>query len=917
MWLVVAAVLCGAVAADAADDDAPPGTGLRPRTYPFSEPLRDFLIRGTGQQYLNLGRHGYAPETVSPESYEIYDRLGSHLLRGYPLLTWRETRSDSLGLQQSSVSNNRFYDLSFNELIVAEDHYKGWSLSATMGEDLRTMLTPLTLRTPQWQGVRLDGRSDRQGFTALMSRGAPERFSAFDARRDLSPVLSYGGRFYRDVSDVTSVGVTMFNQHQVDIKSKRGSFFSGTQPYQMSVPEEISVWVESDAPESGLPAGVVDIDIELEVRDEDGTRRRLSSDDQAGDPTYLASLEPIISNTGASTVNGALQVDGPGEHVEYLFRIPRDTQVVRAEFVAEVTGDYRISIRQTHDFMGQSRAWPSQSDPTHNFKGFALYPLDFRPTEQEPHFTVARAEGSPGIGRTERVRFTHGIPSGKMLLGTDFRIEAQELRADGEIVYNIEETQFPFASDTLDVRGKRATTGAWAYVLNVRKPLDVGGYELELGGEIYRMDPDYSGGYDSRRGGTVFFTDQGGPNGVDAFTQEFPLVEDNDDNDEIADDTFADQGRFQNTPLGSFSGGRAGGVFPGLDEDGDLTPDHDRNRNGVPDWTEPFLFFGSDPSAFVYGIDFNNNGEPDFRENDDHPDYPIRKDQKGRHVFLAASEPLAGLDRVGIGYYRAEEIAGWGEATSLYARGSGGWDAGRGVRVEFHDDVKLVEDTIRDDVYEYATGDTLNRLANVYSPLSPPPADPLAMRSSLVNTGSVEVDWQLPVGLHASVRLLHVLNSQREIDGIQESDSFTEFSTVSRLEYSNRWRDLEVWGGVKHTSKEGRRGAAWAKESSRFLAPAVRVDYEIMPGFNLGWGMSGLPGLPMRYKEGDDDRLSYEEGKSVVMLRGTSRGTADDVLGGHLSIATGLEFHYREYDERDPVRDFDTAGLFVEVILGN
>ena len=121
----------------------------------------------------------------------------------------------------------------------------------------------------------------------------------------------------------------------------------------------------------------------------------------------------------------------------------------------------------------------------------------------------------------------------------------RELVAGGELVYDIEEQHFPFSSDSLQVRGRKATSGSWAYLLNGRLPLHAGRVSLQLGGELYRMDPDYGGGYDSRRGGTVFFTDRGGSRGDEPYTQEFPLVADNDDNDENLDDSFADQGRFQ------------------------------------------------------------------------------------------------------------------------------------------------------------------------------------------------------------------------------------------------------------------------------------------------------------------------------------------------------------------------------------
>jgi hypothetical protein len=128
---------------------------------------------------------------------------------------------------------------------------------------------------------------------------------------------------------------------------------------------------------------------------------------------------------------------------------------------------------------------------------------------------------------------------------------------------------------------------------------------------------------------------------------------------------------------------------------------------------------------------------------------------------------------------------------------------------------------------------------------------------------------------------------------------------------------FELWSGVKYALKEGRRGYATSSQSTTFFAPAVRVEYQIVPGFHLGWGMSGLPGLPMRFNNDDDKRSSFDERKTVLMLSGVSRGTPDDVLGGHLSISTGVEFHSREYDEKNLARDFDIAGIFVEVVIGN
>ncbi|MBI2503159.1 MAG: hypothetical protein HYW07_07975 [Candidatus Latescibacteria bacterium] len=903
---LLAVLLCLPVSAQQAKRS--PNSGLSIITAPASQPLRSFLNREVWPGYWNYGGQPYLPTTVSVRSEELYDRLGTHLLRGYPLVSWRETRSDSLGLQESRLVRENFLFEFFSELVIANDSYKGWNFAVLAGDNIRTALTPLTLRTPRWQGVRIDAEAERQGFTLLLTRGALGRFSAFDARRDLSPVLAYGGRYHRQLSEVLTLGATLYNQHQVDVESKQGSFINGTQPYQMQAPTQIFVRVESDAPELGAAAGVYQMDLELEVAGEDGARTRM--DVQAEPPR------------GGRRAGDLLQVSGPGEAVDFTFNLPPQGQVLSALFRAEVAGDYRISVRQVHDFTftandqrrTEQRSWPAP--PSHT-QGGPLYPIDFKPGETQPHFTVARAEGSPGLGRRRTVKFDYAIPSGKTLIGTDFRIDAKELLAQGEVVYNIEEGHFPFAEDSLQVKGKKTHRGSWAYTLNLRRPLKLHGLRAELGGELFHMDPEYSGGYDSRRGGTVFFTDRGGPSGTEAFSQEFSLVEDNDDDDRYPDDTFEDGGRYAAEIPGSFGATPWAGVFPGLDVDGDQAPDNDQDRNGLADWNEPFLHYGSDPSDFVYGIDFNNNAQPDFRENDDYPDYPIRKDQRGFHSFAGLDRPVHWLDRVVLGYYDLRQIAGAGKAQALYVRGKARWHPGKGVRIELDDDAKLVEDSIRDEVYAWVTGDTALFGANTNTPFNPPPADPLVMRKSAVNTAFLQLVGQPLADLELRADLLHFLNHQRRMEeggaAIQESGSFAEFSLTTRGEYHHSWGNLDLWTGGKYAFKEGRRGPAWPDQSIRFFGPIFKVSYEIIEDMSFQWGTSGFPALPMRLVNNEDESMSYKERKMVFMLNGRT----DDYQGYVVDLSTGLELHRRNYDQGGQERDYDAFGIFLDVIIGN
>ena len=50
-----------------------------------------------------------------------------------------------------------------------------------------------------------------------------------------------------------------------------------------------------------------------------------------------------------------------------------------------------------------------------------------------------------------------------------------------------------------------------------------------------------------------------------------------------------------------------------------------KDRIFIPIMKSPFLRYNVDRPEFLFGIDLNNNGWVDRFENDDLPDYPIKK----------------------------------------------------------------------------------------------------------------------------------------------------------------------------------------------------------------------------------------------------------------------------------------------------
>ena len=947
---LIGVMLVGALVFPAQSTAQPPEEGAEPTAgkghlrfpgSPFAEPGRGFLNRGVWQGYINYGIEPYETYTVSTQSFEVYDRLGNRLLRGYPLLTWQENRSKELKLQESSIFRSAQYWQWFDNLIVFQESHKGWDVGLFIGDKIRTTLTPLTVSRPRWDGLRLDARSASHGLTFLLTRGQARRFSTFQSRNEINPILQYGGRWYSRIGKVLTAGFTFFNQHQADMLSDRGNLLRGTLPRGTEVPTTIFVRVQDDSPEDGTPAQVYAMHIYLRIVQPNGTRTTHTSNPDAGPggTEYIQDLRPVVL-PGARQVGDYYEARGSDEVVDFEFTLPPGAVVDRARFEATVAGDYRISVRQKHPFFNrelsepdwEERQWPANPiTRLHNVDGRPDYPVDFKPGETEAFFILVRAKGNPATPGADApseqprvVSFKYGIPIGQTLIGADFAIESMEMVGRGELVYNWQEHQFPLHSDSLALVGKHFDTSALAGYFTLVRNFGPRLRHGEVALEVFRIDPDYSGGYESRRGGAVFFTDQEGDfetvrrrRFYSGFTQEFELVADNDDNDDWPDDWPKEEGRFQPLQPQVYSGAKAhSGVFPGLDEDGDNSPDTDRNRNGIADWTEPFLLYDSDPPDFVYGIDFNNNGIPDFRENDAEPDYPYRRDSKGYHGFVAIPDLVPLCKRLTVGYFSIGQFVGGGEAKGPYARIQHRSRPRRWLEVSFDDNVKYVRDSIRDDVYVF---DITPGGINSGSVLNPPPADPLTMRKSIVNTGLLKLDsrpWR-DRNLRLQAQILHFTNKQLEVeasDGTrQESDRITRLTWIGRADYAVDWGKSDLWFGLKYLAREGDKDSLDEPESSlRFFTPIFRLNYPFMANVSFQLGMSGFAWLPMRYTDNVDEVNSYEQNSTILMITSST----DDYLGYSLSTSAGMQWQKIDFDAKENFLDSDTFGFFVETFAG-
>ena len=764
-----------------------------------------------GDRYINYN-------AVNPSRGAVFDRLGQFVNYGAYGLRWSEVRDRytqdkvdaGLGVLDLDGSSQVLQQSNFfNFLAVVRQNYGDQYMSMAVGRNLSTTFTPLVLNHMTYGGLRVDYASPRHDLTLLLSRGGTLEASLLFSRlrgdqrgfEELSPVIVAGAN-WKGHFGALDVGASFYRQLQSNIKSKPKSLVRGDVPYpEIRSPKMLKVRITDDSPHDLGAVAVYGADIMVEAL-VDSVQVLYTSrpGGAAGGYQYRAGLEAEMAE--GRTVGDHWEADGAGEQVVAVFDLvglyaeEPGLAVVEAEIEVLVEGDYRIGMRQIYDFELPDGSLDERTWPFIPTGQFSLDQFGDHLGREEIYFTVRRSRDSPATGKGPRpVRFKHALPTAQSFYGVNLDWLAKGFHLTGEFVLNPQDFKFPTQA------GKRVRETPHAGYLTL-KAGTAGG---KVGVELFRLEPEYGGWYDSQRGGLVLHTDvadlQGGvENNIRATTQEIRTYDDHDDHDNWPDD-YPGSADLLYMPGGAFnrptfpSSRPEGGVYPGLDMNGDFILDHDRNRNAVEDYLEAFIGYDSDPPEFVYGIDLNNNLVPDFRENDDLADYPYRRDQRGVHLFYDLGERPWWMNLARMGWYKSEEIVGGHEMDSFYAR-VGLLAETPNLWLQVRDDIKRVRDDIADDVYRVVpifvdAGGTATRDAVVLNqrynqPSQPPPADIMPMRNSLVNTAHLDSRWMPSKGVQVANSFKYVLNRKlaeedRAGQLLQEEETLHNFSMVNKV----------------------------------------------------------------------------------------------------------------------------------------
>ncbi len=939
--------------------------------------------------YLRLQRTAY--DNYAINHYENYlnhtfpywdipkahvDPLGNHLMTGYDLYGWDEVRTGGLKYGSSIFKQSGGTSLTwinvFDYVVAGKDGYGDWGYHLIVGDALQARFTPLTLSKVNFNGMRFDLATTYLKFTGVASRQErpKDEISAYgDAFQALAhfaddSTLLMGTRAQADFGAL-HLGLNWVNQHVYQSTQSTGNSLKGRLKPDQPTMDWIIVRFRDDSPDDGVGGAAVQ-DLQLVINDQARPDLVPQVISHVGEPPiqvgfvsqvtgaftplgydlftassaatpyfnefyyrnrdfplfadYLARLDheagvdvgkqaniPVLETLHTvESPQRMLQADGETQIV-FLFDLSREPDVQSVAVEGLLGNDYLVDVATLYT-----------KSETANF-----YADRFSSTYYQ---TVRRARGNVrDLTNLRRVRFHVGENTGNFVYSADANLTLLDLEISAEYARSSVYSRYPARIDgqpAFDDAPRFADRGG-AYFLNAVRRFGRG----RIGAELFSVNPDFQ---------TEMRTFLHGESslwlshldGMLNDTMYWQTVDDNDDGDRYPDIKYGNAPGIPRDRVGT----DLNGVFVNQDTDNDGAPDTNRNFNRLPDFEEPFLMFDVEPNSYVYGLDRNNNDEPDQREDDAEVDYPYEHDERGYHLF--GQWHLTPNWSASAGRYDIEEIAGSGHNRSTYGllsyRRQG---EGRLKRLFFESGLRTIQDDIADEimVFDDDAGPRDVRFGGRGIAYSRPVQegfglpvhmvveilpDQLFYRDSIVSDSYVQGRVSPWSSLEIVQKLRGRFNWQQggETHGLFQRQRRVDFWTsTSRIQYVGRWGKLTVTPQYKLLLlRLVDRERDVRLQSELRSIPILRVEYPLLTRTHLRIGFQGMGPIPYRRRDDTSKRNSFEQRTAFVSLTNSSR-----YFGYELVTTMGFNADRIEYDS--PFlddRDFHLRTFFVRVILG-
>jgi hypothetical protein len=875
---------------------------LDPALKKWYVPQELFVDYGFRQwEYSNYAREPYERYVnTNRQGGPFYDLYGNYQTWGWLIFDWNQSQPGQFG---SSIYKDSRFNSWFNAVTVSSDSRDQYYFAITIGERIRTSLTPLTFSKPRFNGVQMDFSSDKYEATALFSR-ASQAVGGSTPEREPSTTTNatnlMGGRVTAQVGDFIKIGATMVNAHNSQTLAQafdRNPFVGTLGAEQGSSPvTAIAVVLSDDSPEDGVGgAALFAHDIIITSEDFDTKKRtEFRLREVVADPTQW----PVV--TGGFPQEGFLAADGEEKIVinydftDLAYIGPRPTEIVDIKFDVVVANDYKIQIWSDRQIGRGSLPNPPLTGGDLEQSGAVL-------------FDIRSAAGNVKDNSNQRrIVFDYGLPSANMIFGVTMEVFSL-MGFDAYAEYDINRAYNQYPNLTLTDAGRSLNTNkrdSEAWMANVTKE----SYPFFFYGEAFSMDPGYSTtAFIVNSGGNVFYDDE--------RTSLYEFVDDNDDQDRTPDWTRSGQGGPD--PI----------VFPGWDENNDFVSDFNQNdnislSNRIPDYEEPFFRYSVDRPEFLFGIDLNNNNWIDRFENDDLPDYPYRRDHRGYNVYIG--QHLSPDARLTVGRLKEDEISSRRRNYVTYGLLVYDHNHPKWGRLRLFNSLKKVKDNIPDERREPTPDLQTVSLAKV--------EDILPARDTWVSSNYLQFDYSPLKALNTINKVKYSLFDQRgrayksgDAPILNGSSHF--FGLINKADYTYELGKIVLQPKIKSeylNQTAFLKGAADRKEWM-----GIGILQARLPMLNRSYIETGLEYSVFRELELDEDALldngpSQETGdfrNLVLVLQWTTVG---QYLGYKLTTQFGFSYTKR-WDEsivlgdrglvsKDEVRSFGTS--FISVYAG-
>ena len=810
-----------------------------------------YEYRWRGWEYSNYAREHYQRYvSILLEGTRQYDPLGNYIARGWRIYDWTENNPQSFG---SEIFKSPRFGRFFSSLVISSASKGQFHSTLTVGDAIRTTLTPLTFSKPSFNGLQWDFLSDKYAATLLASRVSSPGFGAITQSSTGNTAVSstrlLGGRGLAQVGDLGEIGFTWVNAHHADSEFNLGqNSLKGvlTRPQNLGNVEEVIIRISDDSPDSPAEGAVLFLE-------------RILIDGQVQE-----GIVPLVE--GGIREDGVLKAKGT-DAILLTYDIRNDFQptdatpsfkdIEKMEFELIMANDYRVEVSSN-----------KQLDRLGN----------------EVFLPVFQAEHNIADGSNQRfLRFEYGLPTATELIGLDFNIKnlkGFDLRS--EYVVNRRFRRFPNQNFQRIIDGKfrklpptRKT--AQAFYLTSSYSL----YPFFAYGETFYLDPDYStSAFMSDAGGNI---DYGNPT-----RYMFEFVDDNDDQDINPDWMRQSQGVTVTLTeeLGTGSGGDRQ-VFPGLDENNDFISDFNQNQNNKPDYAEPFLRYAVDAPEFLFGMDMNNNTIIDRYEDDLVADLPYERDRTGYNAYagLALSEDI----NLVLGQLRQREISSGNRNHTSYGLLTAEWDFPN-LQVAVFEQARRTQDAIREDrlIWEDPEGQL-------------PFNDPLDAQDTFINSLYTHAKYAPLPNLHMTSKLKFEKFFQQGAEAERKRDrSF--FGLLNKADYEIKpFATLTLWPKFKSiyrrqlpSTRAVPKELSISRDREEILFLVARYNFLPQTWVDVGLEFSNFDNLKdqQELRSGEEDDFN-----SFVFAFVFSNTSA--YIGYKLTLNAGFQREQKNFDKGD------------------